>query len=284
MGLVSASRFLRIMDPYMAGPDVLALQQRLRQLGFYKGDIDSVYGPQTEAAVKAFQKSRGLQEDGIVGPNTWSAIGLGTTPATSTSAEQTGYNIVVDIEEIQLYLKRGNSIVKVYPCAVGRPETPSPVGYWTIVQKTMDPGGAFGTRWMRLSCPWGGYGIHGTDNPNSIGTAASHGCIRMYNRDAEAVYDLVPLGTPVRVIGPVFTGRTLYVGVSNGSDIAEVQQRLQVMKFYKGDIDGAYGPQTRDAVTAFQRAHELTPDGVAGPQTLERLQRVWDQITDNRTP
>lgn len=49
---------------------------------------------------------------------------------------------------------------KVYPVAVGRPSTPSPVG----------------TRWMGLSIP--GYGIHGTNEPKSIGKAASHGCIR----------------------------------------------------------------------------------------------------------
>ncbi|MGE5560570.1 MAG: L,D-transpeptidase family protein [Chloroflexota bacterium] len=282
--MVSASRFLRLMDPYMCGPDILAVQQRLAQLGFYKGPLDQIYGPETEAAVKAFQASRGLLVDGIVGPNTWSALGIGQVPTTNSVSQQTGYNIVVDIDEIKLYLKRGNSIVKTYDCAVGKPQTPSPVGYWTIVQKTENPGGAFGTRWMRISCPWGGYGIHGTNNPSSIGTAASHGCVRMHNRDVEALYDTVPIGTPVRIVGPVFTGRTLFVGVDPGADVVEVQRMLKVLRYYKGDTDGVYGPQTRDAVTAFQRDHNLTPDGVAGAQTLERLQRVFDQATEDRNP
>lgn len=282
--MVSASRFLRITEPYMKGPDVLAVQERLRQLGYYKGALDQVYGPETEAAVKAFQAAYGLDADGIVGPDTWLAMGIGPAPTINSIAQTSAYNIVVDLDEIKLYLKRGDAVVKVYPCAIGRPETPSPVGYWTIIQKTENPGGAFGTRWMRLSCPWGGYGIHGTDNPSSIGSAASHGCIRMHNRDVEAVYAVVPLGTPVNIVGPVFTGRTLYVGVDPGSDVAEVQRRLKVLRYYKGDVDGVYGPMTRDAVIAFQRDNGLAPDGIAGPATLKRLQRVWDQVSDDRQP
>lgn len=282
--MVSASRFLRIMDPYMKGPDVLAVQQRLYQLGYYRGAIDQIYGPETATAVKAFQSAQGLTADCIVGPETWLALGIGPTAGTNSIAQTSGYNIVVDIDEIKLYLKKGDAVQKTYPCAVGRPETPSPVGYWTIVQKTENPGGPFGTRWMRLSCPWGGYGIHGTDNPAAIGTAASHGCIRMNNSDVEAVYALVPLGTPVNVVGPVFTGRTLYVGVDPGADVAEVQKRLKVLKYYKSDVDGVYGPLTKEAVTAFQSDQGLTADGIAGAVTLKRLQLVWDQISDDRQP
>ena len=52
---------------------------------------------------------------------------------------------------------------------------------------------------MQLNVPWGIYGIHGTDKPWSIGQAVSHGCVRMYNQDAEELYGKVPVGTPVRI-------------------------------------------------------------------------------------
>jgi putative chitinase len=59
-----------------AGPKVKELQQRLSQLGFNPGDIDSQYGPGPEAAVMAFQRSEGLLEDGMVGPRTLERLGL----------------------------------------------------------------------------------------------------------------------------------------------------------------------------------------------------------------
>ena len=55
-------------------------------------------------------------------------------------------------------------------------------------------------RWLGLSIPSGNYGIHGTNNPSSIGKAVSNGCIRMYNRDVTELSKTVPLGTPVKII------------------------------------------------------------------------------------
>ncbi|MHB9094655.1 MAG: L,D-transpeptidase family protein [Eubacteriales bacterium] len=174
--------------------------------------------------------------------------------------------------------------LNIYPVAVGKPSTPTPIGDWVIIEKQVDWGGPFGVRWMRLNVPWGGYGIHGTDNPSSIGTAASHGCVRMYNEDVTRLFSTVPMGTPVKITGRVFTGRVLQVGVEPGSDAAAIQQRLQVLGYYKGDIDGVYGNQTRDAVIAFQTARRLVPDGVVGPSTYEELEKVYDAALGLRMP
>lgn len=65
---------LHVTTPLMQGPQVLDLQRRLQAFGFFSGEYDSVYGPATEAAVKAFQLSKGLTVDGIVGPITTSAL------------------------------------------------------------------------------------------------------------------------------------------------------------------------------------------------------------------
>lgn len=110
--------------------------------------------------------------------------------------------IVIDVQACSLtFLLRGK-LRGLYPCGVGRPGTPSPRGQWHIVYKEMYPEWeVLGTRWMELDVPGGRYGIHGTNAPWSIGHWVSNGCIRMHNADVEQLYDLVPLGTPVRIVG-----------------------------------------------------------------------------------
>ncbi|GAW91635.1 spore cortex-lytic enzyme [Calderihabitans maritimus] len=64
-----------------SGPDVILLQQKLSQWGYYDGPIDGIYGPKTFAAVQLFQRKNGLAVDGVVGPATWAALGVGPAPA-----------------------------------------------------------------------------------------------------------------------------------------------------------------------------------------------------------
>jgi len=103
-------------------------------------------------------------------------------------------------------------VKKVYTVAIGKPSTPSPVGTFTIQRRVKNPvyqhegkvvqpgpGNPVGTRWMGLSVK--GYGIHGTNEPKSIGKAASHGCIRMARKDLEEMYDMVHVGDTVELIG-----------------------------------------------------------------------------------
>lgn len=78
--------------------------------------------------------------------------------------------------------------------------TETPKGSYKIINKAVNPGGVYGAKWLGLNIPGGGYGIHGTNNPSSIGKNVSRGCIRMYNRDVIALFNLVPVGTPVKII------------------------------------------------------------------------------------
>ncbi len=120
--------------------------------------------------------------------------------------------IVVSIPDRKLVLLEGNRILKVYDVAVGKPSTPSPAGEFRVMNrianptyfgtgKVIAPGkqNPLGTRWIGLSAK--GYGIHGTNVPSSIGKAASHGCIRMRQRDVEELFDLVQVGVPVELAG-----------------------------------------------------------------------------------
>lgn len=280
--MVLASRYLRLLDPYMEGPDVMHVQERLTDLGFYNQEIDGVYDEDVFEAVRTYQSEYGLNPDGIVGPDTWNSIGLG--PGSQFPIPPEGYSIEIDLEQKTLTLKRFTEILETYPVAVGKPSTPTPVGDWQIIQKTMNPGGPFGTRWMRLNIPWGGYGIHGTNAPESIGTAASNGCIRMFNEDVNELYDIVPLGTPVKITGNVFTGRVLREGIEPGPDVFAVKTSLTTLGYYEGEIDGVFGPDLTEAVIAFQSDFNLVADGIVGVDTYNQLQLAIEQYNDNREP
>ena len=120
--------------------------------------------------------------------------------------------IVVSLEDRKLALVEDGQVKKVYTVAVGKPTTPSPTGTFTIARRVKNPtyshngktvlpgaGNPVGTRWMGLSVK--GYGIHGTNEPKSIGKAASHGCIRMAQKDLEEMYALVNVGDTVELVG-----------------------------------------------------------------------------------
>jgi lipoprotein-anchoring transpeptidase ErfK/SrfK len=118
--------------------------------------------------------------------------------------------IVVSIPDRKLALLEGDSVLAVFDTAVGKAASPSPTGTFTIVNrltsptyyapgKIVEPGerNPLGTRWIGLSVR--GYGIHGTNSARSIGRAASHGCIRMRNREIEELFDLVQVGDIVEL-------------------------------------------------------------------------------------
>lgn len=108
------------------------------------------------------------------------------------------YHIDIDTKRRILKLFENGDLIKQYSVAVGKPSTPTPLGHWTIIKKGLW-GEQFGGHFMQLNIPYGIYGIHGTDIPKSISQAVSHGCVRMNNKDAKELYDMVPLWTPVNI-------------------------------------------------------------------------------------
>lgn len=201
-------------------------------------------------------------------------------PSRPTGAQGEGYatRIVINVPRRRLYLYVGQRLFHTYPVAVGKPETPTPRGEFEITQKAIW-GDGFGTRWMRFSAPWGIYGIHGTNKPWSVGTVASHGCVRMYNHDVEQVFALVRLGTPV-----IITGITPYAAIRRtvdpgdiGEDVVELQRLLRLAGVYRGPLNGVFRNGTREAVRAFQAREHLPVTGVADPATTAALDRATGQ-------
>jgi lipoprotein-anchoring transpeptidase ErfK/SrfK len=136
------------------------------------------------------------------------------------TASALGKTIVVDLSENELRLYEAFKVAKEYPVATAAPGYVTPVGTWQIIDKrenptwynpALDSWGAdlppviapgpnnpLGTRALYLNSP--GIRIHGTSNSGSIGTYASHGCIRMLITDSEELYPLVPVGTRVIIM------------------------------------------------------------------------------------
>ena len=123
--------------------------------------------------------------------------------------------IVVSLTDRKLAVLESARVVKIFPTAVGAPQSPSPVGVYKIVTSIPDPtwyykgkivgpgkDNPLGTRWLGLSIK--GYGIHGTNVPSSIGHNASHGCVRMRNQDVEELFAMVGVGDQVEL----YAGRT----------------------------------------------------------------------------
>lgn len=108
------------------------------------------------------------------------------------------YSIVIDLSDRRLFLFNSGTVVKSYPVGVGKMTTPTPTGTYHIANKIPNPGGPFGAMWMGLSLPH--HGIHGTNNPGSIGGFVSHGCIRMQNSDVLELSSMVSVGTPVQIV------------------------------------------------------------------------------------
>jgi lipoprotein-anchoring transpeptidase ErfK/SrfK len=118
--------------------------------------------------------------------------------------------LVISISDRKLAVVENGSVVKVYPVAVGADVTPSPTGSFKLATRVTNPtyyhagkvipAGAqnpLGSRWMGLDRK--GYGIHGTNQPKSIGKAASHGCIRMARADVQELFNRVRVGDVVEI-------------------------------------------------------------------------------------
>lgn len=127
-------------------------------------------------------------------------------------ASSVKYTIEVNKKTNQLTLYRNGAVAKIYPVATGRTPSLTPEGTFTIKNKINkpgwrgipggDPSNPLGERWLGLQVNGDNgrtYGIHGTNRPESIGTHASNGCIRMYNKNVIELYNTVPVGTKVHI-------------------------------------------------------------------------------------
>jgi peptidoglycan hydrolase-like protein with peptidoglycan-binding domain len=266
-------------QPNIKGEAVWMVQARLREIG-YEITPNGLYDFTTASVVRLYQTANGLEDDGVVSQEVWESLLLGEPEelcmAGSKEPTKERLLIEIDVSTRRLKLFEGDKLVVEYPVAVGKSSTPSPLGEWKIIHKSTNWGNGFGTRWMGLNVPWGIYGIHGTNKPGSIGTYASHGCIRMFNRDVEKLYPLVPVGTTVKIVnkGKLYPENLKPVVLKKGStgqSVVYIQSRLKELGLEFDRADGRYGNMTELAVKYFQVWHGLEPTGQMNEETYRAM-------------
>jgi lipoprotein-anchoring transpeptidase ErfK/SrfK len=186
------------------GADVRSLQGRLREAKVYpkRAKLTGIVDATTLKSIARYQKRYDLPRTGVVDERTRQAM-IG--------------RIIVNLTQRKLRLVRNGRVWKTYRIAIGQPAYPTPTGDYEINDKQVDPtwyppdspwaaelstippgpGNPLGTRWIGTTAP--AIGIHGTYADSSIGTAASHGCMRMHIPDVEELYDQVALGMKVSI-------------------------------------------------------------------------------------
>lgn len=151
-----------------------------------------------------------------------------TNVSTANGTVVTNLIIINSRKNTLRYYYKGE-LSRSYSCATGTSSTPTPTGKFSVYNKIVNrpyykeniPGGApnnpLGKRWIGLDC-YGTkgttYAIHGTNNEGSIGTNASHGCIRMHNADIESFYNIVPVGTTVIIQNTTKSDKEIAAGYS----------------------------------------------------------------------
>lgn len=124
--------------------------------------------------------------------------------------------LVISLSDRRVYIYEQDQIVKSYPIAIGRNGWETPTGKFEVIQMFQNPvwehpftgelvppgpDNPLGSRWIGFWTDGTNYiGFHGTPNAETVGQAASHGCIRMYDQDVVALFEIVQVGTPVEVM------------------------------------------------------------------------------------
>ncbi len=227
------------------GDAVRDLQKRLKNLGFYSGNVDGDFGAGTEEAVKRFQRQYGLTDDGIAGTRTLRALDSAAMTAAPTFTPTPKPTAAPNYND-STYLRNGET--------------------GTLVRKVQD-------RLIELGYLAGeanGKYNNATEaavrafqkraNSTSDGIAGKETLDKLFARNARITT------TPSGVVGV-----TLHAGDEQPDAIKALQTRLKALGYYNGVINGNFGTNTENAVTLFQSLNGIKADGVAGTATLEKI-------------
>lgn len=137
---------------------------------------------------------------------------VGWIPVASVTLSETSYQVVVNVEADTVTVTNAGHRVLTTPAAVGKPSTPTPAGHtylWELIRPD-NPNGAYGPYIFGLGWFSDAYavfnggdaqiGIHGQDEPWSVGHPVSHGCVRLANPVISQLATMLPLGTPVTIL------------------------------------------------------------------------------------
>ena len=235
----SSSSSATRLEKGSTGSDVKDLQTKLKKLGYYDAYVDGDYGDTTVAAVKAFQKKYNLTADGIAGKETLKK--LDSVYENADSAKEDGSLRMGDsgsaVKDLQTKLKK--------------------LGYYSgTVDSTFGSGTYTAVRAFQKKYNLTADGVAGSETLKKLDSVYK-------NADSDKDDDSLRKG-------------------ATGSAVKDLQTKLKKLGFYNAYVDGSYGDTTVAAVKAFQKKYNLTADGVAGSETLKKLDTAYKNADSDK--
>ena len=235
----SSSSSTTRLEKGSTGSDVKDLQTKLKKLGYYDAYVDGDYGDTTVAAVKAFQKKYNLTADGIAGKETLKKL------------DSVYKNADSDKDDDSLRMGDSGSAVKDLQTKLKK------LGYYSgTVDSTFGSGTYAAVRAFQKKYNLTADGVAGSETLKKLDTAYK-------NADSD------------KDDGSLRKGAT-------GSAVKDLQTKLKKLGFYNAYVDGSYGDTTVAAVKAFQKKYNLTADGVAGSETLKKLDSAYKNADSDK--
>ena len=235
----SSSSSTTRLEKGSTGSDVKDLQTKLKKLGYYDAYVDGDYGDTTVAAVKAFQKKYNLTADGIAGKETLKK--LDSVYENANSAK----------DDDSLRMGDSGSAVKNLQTKLKK------LGYYSgTVDSTFGSGTYAAVRAFQKKYNLTADGVAGSETLKKLDSAYK-------NADSDKDDDSLRKG-------------------ATGSAVKDLQTKLKKLGFYNAYVDGSYGDTTVAAVKAFQKKYNLTADGVAGSETLKKLDSAYKNADSDK--
>ena len=235
----SSSSSATRLEKGSTGSDVKDLQTKLKKLGYYDAYVDGDYGDTTVAAVKAFQKKYNLTADGIAGKETLKKL------------DSVYKNADSDKDDDSLRMGDSGSAVKDLQTKLKK------LGYYSgTVDSTFGSGTYAAVRAFQKKYNLTADGVAGSETLKKLDSVYK-------NADSDKDDDSLRKG-------------------ATGSAVKDLQTKLKKLGFYNAYVDGSYGDTTVAAVKAFQKKYNLTADGVAGSETLKKLDSAYKNADSDK--
>ena len=235
----SSSSSATRLEKGSTGSDVKDLQTKLKKLGYYDAYVDGDYGDTTVAAVKAFQKKYNLTADGIAGKETLKKL------------DSVYKNEDSDKDDDSLRMGDSGSAVKDLQTKLKK------LGYYSgTVDSTFGSGTYAAVRAFQKKYNLTADGVAGSETLKKLDSAYK-------NANSDKDDDSLRMG-------------------DSGSDVKDLQTKLKKLGYYDGTVDSTFGSGTYAAVKAFQKKYNLTADGVAGSETLKKLDSAYKNADSDK--
>ena len=235
----SSSSSATRLEKGSTGSAVKDLQTKLKKLGYYDAYVDGDYGDTTVAAVKAFQKKYNLTADGIAGKETLKKL---------DSVYENANN---DKDDDSLRMGDSGSAVKDLQTKLKK------LGYYSgTVDSTFGSGTYAAVRAFQKKYNLTADGVAGSETLKKLDSAYK-------NANSDKDDDSLRMG-------------------DSGSAVKDLQTKLKKLGYYDGTVDSTFGSGTYAAVKAFQKKYNLTADGVAGSETLKKLDSAYKNADSDK--